>query len=178
MHHVCSHALSDKGHILITVGHSHVTSQVRFLKKRGKSSSFFWLGDLEKNQVRTWTLFLPNRASAHLGLHVNSFFDLAGMSCLFVFPEWTLIEWKYWKIIITNLNHNIPEIRIRTRIGRVYRRWWIYDLVTRADIIAPPHSAIADVLPISSRYYSTSMSISRCPITNITMTPIRKNLLR
>jgi hypothetical protein len=52
----------------------------------------------------------------------------------------------------------------------IWQQWngnmtWSY-----GQISLPPHSAIADVLPISSNY-STSVSISRCPITSITMTP-------
>ena len=81
---------------------------------------------------------------------------------------------KYRKIIITNENHHI---RVRT-----WARGGLAEYTVRqqrngnttwscAQISLPLHSAIADVLPISSRYYSTSVSISRCPITSITMTP-------
>jgi hypothetical protein len=78
---------------------------------------------------------------------------------------------KYQKIIITNESHHICGLGLAADWPSIWQQRNGNTTWSCAQISLPPHSAIADVLPISSRYYSTSVSISRCPITSITMTP-------
>jgi hypothetical protein len=50
---MCAHILDKiESHTHHSWSQSHHT-QVRFFKKRAKTSLFFWLGDLDKNQVQT-----------------------------------------------------------------------------------------------------------------------------
>ena len=69
-----------------------------FERKTAKSSFFFWLGGLEKNQVSFYKFFFPNGPKLDLGLHRDDPFHLAGVSRLFIFAERTLIFKKHSKM--------------------------------------------------------------------------------